>query len=73
MDKASTLTVAEVAERLNVHPTTVQRWVRLGHFPGAYKKGPGRNSPYIVPETDIAAFEEKIQGRQSTTAIESEQ
>jgi hypothetical protein len=54
-----TLSTADVAKRLQVHPTTVQGWVRKGYFPNAYKVGLGKNSPYIIPESDIIAFEEK--------------
>jgi len=53
------LSTAEVATRLGVHQTTVQLWIRKGHFPNAYKLGLGKNSPYIIPESDIVAFEEK--------------
>jgi excisionase family DNA binding protein len=51
-----TLSVAQVAERLDIHETTIQRWIRQRHFPNAHKKGPGKTSPYIVPESDVAAF-----------------
>ncbi len=55
-----TLSVASVAERLEVHPTTITRWIQQGHFPHAYKLNPdARNSPYRIPETDVTAFEEK--------------
>jgi len=54
-----TLSTADVAKRLQVHPTTVQGWIRKGYFPNAYKLGLGKNSPYIIPESDIVAFEEK--------------
>ncbi|MEA3341895.1 MAG: helix-turn-helix domain-containing protein [Chloroflexota bacterium] len=52
------LSTADVAERLLVHQTTVQGWIRQGHFPNAYKLGPGKNSPYVIPESDVIAFEE---------------
>jgi excisionase family DNA binding protein len=57
MDK--TLSTADVAKRLQVHPTTVQGWIRKGHFPNAHKLGLGKNSPYIIPESDVIAFEEE--------------
>ncbi len=53
------LSTAEVAERLGVHRITVQLWIRKGYFPNAYKVGLGKNSPYVIPESDIVAFEEK--------------
>jgi excisionase family DNA binding protein len=54
------LNVREVAKRLQVDTSTVHRWVQQGHFPGAYKAGPGHTSPYRIPEEDITAFETKI-------------
>ncbi len=50
------LSVAQVAEQLDVHETSIQRWIREGHFPNARKKGPGKTSAYVVPDTDIDAF-----------------
>jgi predicted site-specific integrase-resolvase len=61
MEETKMISVAEVAARLYVHPTTVMRWVRLGHFPGAYKVGPAKNSPYIIPESAVVAFEKARQ------------
>ncbi len=58
------LSTADVAERLQVHQTTVQGWVRQKHFPNAYKIGPGKNSPYVIPESDVIAFEKNV--RQQT-------
>lgn len=58
--------VKQAAERLGVAPTTLSRWVKLGHFANAYKLDPNaQNSPYRIPEEDIEAFEE--QRRQSVT------
>lgn len=69
--KQEMLSTAEVASRLNVHETTVQRWVRLGYFPGARKKGPARNSPYVIPNAAVEAFVEQ-QERQATAATPGE-
>ncbi|MCP4605077.1 MAG: helix-turn-helix domain-containing protein [Proteobacteria bacterium] len=52
------LTAKEVATRLNVTPRAIQDWVRRGYFPNAYKVGPGKTSPYRIPEKDVVAFEE---------------
>ncbi len=60
------LSTAKVAERLQVHQTTIQRWIRQGYFPQAYKLGPGRNSPYVIPESDVIAFEDKNRKREVT-------
>ena len=59
------LSTADVAERLRVHQTTVQGWIRRGYFPNAYKLGPGKNSPYVIPESDVVTFEENRK-RQAT-------
>jgi len=54
--------VKEAAERLGVGTTTVNRWVKLGEFPNAYKLNPrAKNSPFRIPEEDIVAFEEERQ------------
>lgn len=62
------LTTTEVAEELGVTAVSVQRWIRQGHFPGAHKIGPGRNSPYRIPEAALEEFREKQKaGRWTTT------
>lgn len=54
------LSAAEVAKRLNVTPRTIVRWIEAGHFPGAIKVNPyAKNSPFIIPKTSVASFEEK--------------
>lgn len=50
------LSVAQVAKQLDVHETSVQRWIREGHFPNAHKKGPGKTSAYTIPNADVVAF-----------------
>lgn len=52
------LSVKEVAERLSVSPRAIHKWIKRGYFPNAYKLSPASNSPYRIPESDIAAFEE---------------
>ena len=50
--------VQEVAERYNVTPKTIQRWIKEGLFPGATKKNPlGANSPYEIPQSAIDHYE----------------
>jgi len=61
------LSVVEIAEKFDVHTTTVQGWIRAGHFPGAFKKGPGRTSPFVVPESAVLAFEKKLKGQTATS------
>ena len=52
------LSTTEVADRLEVHRNTVISWIRKGYFPNARKVGLGKNSPYVIPESDVTEFEE---------------
>lgn len=52
----SNLTVRKAAEILGASVRTVQKWLNQGHFPKAYKLGPGTTSPWRIPETDVWAF-----------------
>ncbi|MCP4606495.1 MAG: helix-turn-helix domain-containing protein [Proteobacteria bacterium] len=52
----------QIAERFQVDITTVQKWAAQGYFPNAYKAGPGRTSPYRIPETDVIALMKKNGG-----------
>jgi excisionase family DNA binding protein len=52
--------VNQVAEYFKVSKSTVQRWIRDGHLPNARKRGPARNSPYTVPESDVKSLEEQL-------------
>jgi len=54
-------TVSELAKHLDVHITTVQGWIRQGHFPGARKKGPGKTSPWVIPQSAVDAFLESLE------------
>ncbi len=47
------LTVNQIAERLQVHPETVRRWLREGRLVG---RNFGGKSGYRVRETDLDAF-----------------
>lgn len=53
------LRTKEAAERLGVTTVTITRWINRGVFPGAYKTGPYRKSAFVIPESDVIAFEEK--------------
>ncbi len=53
------LKVSHVAERYNVSPRTVLRWIHDGFLPGAFKLNPlAKNSHFVVPEEDLKTFEE---------------
>lgn len=49
------LTLNEVAERLRVSRSAVERWVRSGELP-SYKLGEGRTAPRRVSEGDLSSF-----------------
>lgn len=53
MDREQWLTVAQIAERLQVHPETVRRWLRDGRLPGRNFGGKGG---YRVRPQDLEAF-----------------
>jgi excisionase family DNA binding protein len=53
VDQAQWLTVAQIAERLQVHPETVRRWLRDGQIVG---RNFGGRSGYRVRERDLEAF-----------------
>jgi excisionase family DNA binding protein len=46
-------TVAQVAERLQVNPETVRRWLRTGELRGILL---GRKAGFRVAESDLKAF-----------------
>jgi len=53
----------QVADRLQVTPQSVTRWIREGKFLNAVKVNPtAGNSPYIIPLSDIEQFERRRDG-----------
>ncbi len=64
------LSTREVADLLQVHPTTIQNWIRKGYFPNAYKVGLGRNSPYVIPKADVDAFLQARRGERGQSEQE---
>jgi excisionase family DNA binding protein len=61
--------VNQVAEYFKVSKSTVQRWIRDGHLPNARKRGPARNSPYTVPESDVKSLEEQLRRPQEKALV----
>jgi len=56
------LRTAEAAERLQVSPRTITRWIDKDYFPGAFKINPEvDNAPFLIPVSDIEEFERKRQ------------
>lgn len=58
MNERKTFSVAQLAIRYQVTEVTVRRWIDDGLFPGARKKGPYDNSPYVIPLSAVESFEE---------------
>jgi len=63
MSEPRLLRTKEVAARLGVTSVTITRWINKGHFPNAYKLGPYRKSPFVIPESDVLDFEAKYRRR----------
>lgn len=61
MDKM--LTVKDVAERLKRNVRTIQRYCDRGVFPGAKKSGPFELSGWLIPESEVAKFEQQYLGK----------
>lgn len=57
------LTFAETCERLRVSHETLRKLIKQELLRGAYKIGPGRNSPYRIPEQAIAEYIERQTAR----------
>jgi excisionase family DNA binding protein len=55
LDTERWLTVAQIAERLQVHQETVRRWLREGRLAG---KNFGGKGGYRVRESELQAFME---------------
>lgn len=59
------LKVTEVAERLEVLPSTVRIWCRGGRFPNAIQEETLRGPVWLIPESDLKGFEKRSVGRPS--------
>ena len=57
---------AKVAQRYQVHPRTVRRWIDVGYFPNAMKLSPAQRSDWRIPAGDVEAFDH--QRRQASKA-----
>lgn len=53
------LTVQEVAERLGVGRSTVNKYIREGRFPNAYRVNPRL---WLIPESDLVGFKKPLMG-----------
>jgi len=50
------LTSSFVAEKLGVSPQTIHKYCEEGVFPGAFKLGDGRTSPWRIPQKSFEAY-----------------
>lgn len=64
-EQAQWLTVAQIAERMQVSTETVRRWLRAGDLVGMNLGGKGG---YRVREEELAAFVERISAQGKTAA-----
>ena len=55
MNNERLFTVAEVAERLRVHPDTLRRWLRSGRLKGVMMGG--RSGGYRIKESEVVRVE----------------
>jgi len=51
-----TLTSEEVAELLGVTEASINRWLKAGHFPNAWRINPYIRSRWRIPKSDVDAF-----------------
>ena len=66
-NKSKLLSVREVAERLDVAPSTVRIWRLAGRFPNAQAKETERGLVWYIPESDLEGFEKRRPGRPAAT------
>lgn len=52
-------TVTQLSAKWRVTERAVQKWIKAGTFPNAYKVGLGRGSHFRVPVSDVMEFERK--------------
>lgn len=64
--KPTVMTISDAAEKLDVHPRTVRRWINDGDLP-ARKVSRGKRDVWEIEASDLAAFAEST-GRPLTSA-----
>lgn len=57
------LTAQEVAERLGVGRSTVNKYIQEGRFPNAYQVNPRL---WLIPESDLVGFKKPLMGNPRT-------
>jgi helix-turn-helix protein len=61
--KPEMLTVKEVAQRLSAAPSTVRAWLKEGLFPGARLITDSIVPYWLIPDTEVTAFDKPKPGR----------
>jgi excisionase family DNA binding protein len=64
MTKETFMTVKEFADDLGVSHDTVTRWVRLGKVKGKKKSPFGKNSPILIPSSELKRVKELMQAQE---------
>ena len=59
-EKTTYLTSVETAQKLRVSRYTIIRWVNLGYFEGARKRGPGVTSGNLIPTESVMAMAKQL-------------
>ena len=57
MPESKQYSTAQVAQRYQVAPRTVRRWIDAGYFPNALKLSPAQRSDWRIPAGDIEEFD----------------
>ena len=59
MTESKMIRIADAMEMLGVGRTTILYWIKRGYLSGVYKAGPAKNSPYVIPLSQIEAILEQ--------------
>lgn len=59
------MTVIEAARHFGVTSHTIVRWIKQGYLAGK-KRGPGRTSGWLVPESEVCRLEAQLAGNMQT-------
>jgi len=65
MENETHLTTTEAGRRFGVTSHTIVRWIQTGHLHGR-RKGPGRTSGWLVPESEVCRLEAQLAGNMQT-------
>lgn len=63
------LTKRDVQDRLRVSDVTLEKYMREGAFPHAFKLSDGPRSPWRIPESDVIEFMERRKQRSNVKPV----